>query len=1085
MLESTIFKKLFMRRLLQSCALLLLTAFAPIASQAQSPTHPALGFNVFLENGARLVNNETEGPVALGGNLTVDGGYQVSTNNPGSFYVDGVRVTLVIGGKVLYQSGTLQVNQNGYVKIGDCLGSTVWYTDPNGAYPPIRITPNSNYNALPRIMLQASANTLGVSASVKPVCQANVIDFTTAFTILRANAINLKNLADNATITNSGGTPIPHTGLPSQVKINLNPGANVLNISGTDLNAMNELTFVNSPNSSRYLIVNVNAPGAFTWNVHNSAGIGPSVCKYILYNFYNTTALSVAGYGAVAGTLFAPNADILKTANMANIDGQIIAKSYHHAGGENHYYLFEPSVPGCDTAIAPDANFNINLVNQCLACNNFAFYNASTGTAPLSYLWTFGDGTTSTLANPTKVYSTTGTFSVKLKVTGPSSSDSITRSVVVSPHPVHGFTINDTLQELTGNSFVFTSTTPTTGNVYSWNFSDGNTSTVVNPTHTFTAPGIYVITQSVKNSYACYMETVKTVVVESDGVGSGGGGGLESESMGDLISKRDYNRIKNSVTTKIDYSTLPVFSKPGPLAAAKTTNVGSTLERYIPATLDAATVPKITTPSDLTTITTAVDAFSVDYTKNDVSKAVVLAITTTGKPYNHTKSICDRFRGATLIGTKKIKINGYDFVEFALKQADGHVEHSIAFAASKTVGRNTFKLQSKWLISEYSTDDSIFNFQVWSTNPDNTKKLATEILNTLAGIMPLQQADNNFILPQAFLSYGTRNKELLNINITSVRASNNAKVIFIRKINEEAAEDSLIIPFNIAAGETNQFSIPIYDGYEYEGHFYMDDTLTDDVYMADGGWSLDYDKTYTEIQNFKPNNNDNRIYRDDEFPLYRSVRVTAKTTDYISIYKFVKGGHAPADLSAYKSYKLYAKGTGKMTIRMIKESVVRFADQYKTTIPLTAVGSNYQISFDDFTSDFIKAPFDPKDVKAVVYTFELNGVNTEFDFFADDQSFSPTAVQSIKALQSKEITVSPNPTTGAVQLKFVSDEARDMDVTFTDMTGKLVFKQSVRAIVGFNTVNIDFPKALPTSVLLVQMGNNNVKYGVTKLSIMK
>jgi hypothetical protein len=69
--------------------------------------------------------------------------------------------------------------------------------------------------------------------------------------------------------------------------------------------------------------------------------------------------------------------------------------------------------------------------------------------------------------------------------------------------------------------------------------------------------------------------------------------------------------------------------------------------------------------------------------------------------------------------------------------------------------------------------------------------------------LPLQQADNNFVLPQAFLSYGTRNKELLNINITSVRASNNAKVIFIRKINEEAAEDSLIIPFNIAAGETN------------------------------------------------------------------------------------------------------------------------------------------------------------------------------------------------------------------------------------------------------------------------------------------
>ncbi|CCH18467.1 PQQ-dependent sugar dehydrogenase [Micromonospora lupini] len=37
----------------------------------------------------------------------------------------------------------------------------------------------------------------------------------------------------------------------------------------------------------------------------------------------------------------------------------------------------------------------------------------------LSYLWTFGDGTTSTAANPTKTYTTNGTFSPTLKVTDP------------------------------------------------------------------------------------------------------------------------------------------------------------------------------------------------------------------------------------------------------------------------------------------------------------------------------------------------------------------------------------------------------------------------------------------------------------------------------------------------------------------------------------------------------------------------------------------------------------------------------------------------------------------------------------------
>lgn len=47
------------------------------------------------------------------------------------------------------------------------------------------------------------------------------------------------------------------------------------------------------------------------------------------------------------------------------------------------------------------------------------FTSNSTGTIT-SYLWDFGDGNTSTLRNPTHVYSTPGTYDVSLTVTGPS-----------------------------------------------------------------------------------------------------------------------------------------------------------------------------------------------------------------------------------------------------------------------------------------------------------------------------------------------------------------------------------------------------------------------------------------------------------------------------------------------------------------------------------------------------------------------------------------------------------------------------------------------------------------------------------------
>ena len=55
------------------------------------------------------------------------------------------------------------------------------------------------------------------------------------------------------------------------------------------------------------------------------------------------------------------------------------------------------------------------------------FTNSSTGSIT-SYAWTFGDGTTSTVANPSKVYSAPGTYTVSLTVTGPGGSNAQTRT---------------------------------------------------------------------------------------------------------------------------------------------------------------------------------------------------------------------------------------------------------------------------------------------------------------------------------------------------------------------------------------------------------------------------------------------------------------------------------------------------------------------------------------------------------------------------------------------------------------------------------------------------------------------------------
>jgi len=82
------------------------------------------------------------------------------------------------------------------------------------------------------------------------------------------------------------------------------------------------------------------------------------------------------------------------------------------------------------------ANFHINLTEQCSTGNLFTFTDQSRITTPnghtiSGYLWNFGDGTISTLANPTHAYANAGIYTVTLTVTeAPTGTQSSTMQTV-------------------------------------------------------------------------------------------------------------------------------------------------------------------------------------------------------------------------------------------------------------------------------------------------------------------------------------------------------------------------------------------------------------------------------------------------------------------------------------------------------------------------------------------------------------------------------------------------------------------------------------------------------------------------------
>ncbi|BCJ74751.1 hypothetical protein CS0771_42950 [Catellatospora sp. IY07-71] len=344
-------------------------------AQAMSPTQPteaALGFNVFVLGNAALTSNETEGPVALGGNLTIGGNYQVAGNQVGTFTVgtDARPSALVVGGQVNLAgsdaASRLSVLSDGYVKVGDLTGVDVRNIDDNNTMNvDTRIVRDGAlYNSTPRVDLT-------ISQPVASVGPASPIDFAAAFTEFRTDSSTLGRCTENVTLTDAANVPLPDT-FPAgtQAYITLTDGVtNVLNISAELLNNLAGLTFRNQPNEDRPLLVNVGTTAVmnnFAWTVANQAGLSSAAYPYMLWNF--PTALNILmqpNSATLEGTLYAPNAT-LTDRSPNNIEGQVIVSGLVHGdarnnGGEMHPFPFEgilscagPVTPTFFTRASPD-----------------------------------------------------------------------------------------------------------------------------------------------------------------------------------------------------------------------------------------------------------------------------------------------------------------------------------------------------------------------------------------------------------------------------------------------------------------------------------------------------------------------------------------------------------------------------------------------------------------------------------------------------------------------------------------------------------------------------------------------------------
>ena len=153
------------------------------------------------------------------------------------------------------------------------------------------------------------------------------------------------------------------------------------------------------------------------------------------------------------------------------------------------------------------------------SCTGLACSFTSTSTDPdgsvVAWSWSFGDGVTATVANPSHTYAAGGTYTVSLTVTDNSGAPgSTSQSITVTPPnqpPTAAFT-----RSCTGLACSFTSTsTDPDGSVvaWSWSFGDGATATVANPSHTYAGGGTYTVSLTVTDNSNATGSTSQSVTV--------------------------------------------------------------------------------------------------------------------------------------------------------------------------------------------------------------------------------------------------------------------------------------------------------------------------------------------------------------------------------------------------------------------------------------------------------------------------------------------------------------------------------------------------------------------------------------------
>ena len=567
-------------------------------------------------------------------------------------------------------------------------------------------------------------------------------------------------------------------------------------------------------------------------------------------------------------------------------------------------------------------------------------------------------------------------------------------------------------------------------------------------------------------------------VVEPPTSGSNAGGLESNNRLSEQINKRNFNRAKTGYT--FNKATAPRVTRDFSYSQRNANNT-IVLQDFIPLDVIGENEVIDASPEDLVSITNATEIYGVDYLRNDIPVASILALKTENGVYEHTKYICDRLLGAELIQVSTIAINEQSFIKSIIKNVDGTYEFVLSLSAKVTNNNQNFAIESHWNLDQYEENVTFYNFQIWSNTIDNLYSLGEEVLNLLNIEKPITEY-NNSTPPTVFVRKGEYINGGLDLQIVNTNATESVTLDAGYRATETEAFETLNSTINLSGYITN---VTVDTGNLFDIGFRIGDGVAtpDDLFMSDGPWGIDDSQPDTTISLYDITTND-FDFEDTDFAIERNVNLRGVTSSYLAAYRALTPRFKAVDLTDYNSFKFSAEGTGNLEITFVKQSITNWNEQYKTTIALTNTLQDFVLPISELeSSNGTVAVLD--DVVTIVFTMVAeNGTTTTKLVSLNNLRFSQDSALSIEEFETEQKTIRafPNPMLTHTTIQFTASKNEKVTFAIYNQLGKQVYNTIYNAVPGKNSVTLN-RENLSSGLYFCKIVSNQYSFNPLKLII--